>query len=383
MVPQRLTRRGTLASAAVLGLACTYGRHARGASGFQFITGSNAAFDTMDPHAVFDIGRIAIRLNMYDAPVRWVDNPPRLEMWLAEKVEISPDGLTYTVSLRPNTRFHNGNVLTSDDVVYSIERILALKRGAYALFKDTLAPGSTKALDNHTVQFNLSRADAVLLAKLSELWVVNTGLLRQNEKSGDYLPFDQIKRLRESGRVNVIERESLRTFYCILNSSKPPMDDVHMRKALSYIFDYDGFNQDILGGSVVRNPGIIPGPMWGAPADLKGYTYDLDQAKAHLAQVKGAIRPLQVGVLAGFPQSEQAGQFLQAGGARIGLDIRVVVEPSFVIQSKMSEPNGPTSFRCGKAAISPIRTTGPAYFTTAARSEGRTRAAIKTTRSMR
>ena len=63
----------------------------------------------------------------------------------------------------------------------------------------------------------------------------------------------------------------------------------------------------------MRNAGIIPNPMWGAPKDLKGYTYDLDKAKYHLAKVKEQLRPLQIGAMAGYPQSEQGGQMLQAG----------------------------------------------------------------------
>lgn len=43
---------------------------------------------------------------------------------LAEGWEISADGRTYTFRLREGVRFHNGRVLTSDDVIYSIRRTL-------------------------------------------------------------------------------------------------------------------------------------------------------------------------------------------------------------------------------------------------------------------
>src|SRR6266540_1482362 len=62
----------------------------------KFVTANNNAYDILDPHQVFDIGRIAIRLNMYDALMRWVDNPPKLESWLVAKYEISPDAKKYT-----------------------------------------------------------------------------------------------------------------------------------------------------------------------------------------------------------------------------------------------------------------------------------------------
>jgi len=40
-------------------------------------------------------------------------------------------------------KFHDGSDLTAEDVAYSMDRILALKKGAYALFQDMVKPGST------------------------------------------------------------------------------------------------------------------------------------------------------------------------------------------------------------------------------------------------
>ena len=402
-----VSRRIALAGAAALG-AAGLPREALAAR-TRFVTANNNPYDILDPHQVFDIGRIAIRLNMYDALTRWVDNPPQLEMWLVDTPDISADGKTYSFKLRPNVKFHDGSAMTADDVVYSMERILALKKGAYGLFKDIVAPGSTKALDTRTVQFNLITPFAVFLAILSELWVVNSKVVKQNAKGDDwgaewlsrneagsggyrlrrfdaavgfqaqrfeghfmpwgknpvddaefrvvmetatrvlgvmkgefnttdgYLPAEQLARMKASGNVKTWEAESIRTFYFIINHWKAPLNDVNMRRAISYCFDYDGFNNNILGGTVVRNSGIIPNPMWGAPKDLPGYTYDIDKAKHHLSLVKGPIRPLQIGAMAGYPQSEQAAQLLQAGCAKAGIEVKIVAEPYTTIAPKLSD----------------------------------------------
>ena len=401
-------RRGVLAGGTALsllpGVAAAAGR-------MRYITANNNPYDILDPHQVFDIGRIAIRLNMYDALVRWVDNPPKLEMWLAEKVDISADGQVYTFTLRSGVTFHDGTALTAEDVVWSMERILGLKKGAYGLFSDVVMPGSTKALDARTVRFSLNKPFAVFMAVLSELWVVNSKVVKGREKDGDwgaewltrneagsggyrlkrfdpaigfqcerfeghfmpfpkgavddadfrvsmetatrvlgmikgeftttdgYMPAEQVERMKASGNVWFKEAESIRTFYFIMNHNKAPMNDVNLRRALCCMFDYDGFNNNILGGTVVRNPGIIPNPMWGAPKDLKGYSYDIDKAKWYLAQVKDKLRPLQIGAMAGYPQSEQAAQMLQAGAAKAGLEIKVVAEPYTTIAPKLDDPD--------------------------------------------
>ena len=153
-----------------------------------------------------------------------------------------------------------------------------------------------------------------------------------------YLPQDQIKRLRATDSVQILEASSLRTMYFIIHNQRPPLNDVNLRKALCYAFDYDGFINNILSGSVSRNAGIIPDNLWGVPKDLKGYTYDLDKAKQHLALVKQPMRSLEIGVLAGFDQSEAAAQLLQAGCAKLGIDVKLNSEPWPVISGKFGDP---------------------------------------------
>src|SRR5262245_34892763 len=99
----------------------------------RFVFANESTYDTMDPHAAFDVGRVAVRLNLYDGLYRWLDNPPKLEPWLAESYTVSPDGLTYTFKLRRGAKFHDGAEVTAEDVRYSAEPILAMKQGAAAL----------------------------------------------------------------------------------------------------------------------------------------------------------------------------------------------------------------------------------------------------------
>src|SRR6185503_5938484 len=139
----------------------------------RFVFANESPYDTMDPHAAFDVGRVAIRLNLYDGLYRWLDNPAKLEPWLAESHTISADGLTYTFKLRRGAKFHDGTEITAEDVRYSAERILALKKGAAALLSTMIAPNSTKALDRHTVQFTLGKPAAIFLAVVPEVHVVN------------------------------------------------------------------------------------------------------------------------------------------------------------------------------------------------------------------
>jgi peptide/nickel transport system substrate-binding protein len=48
------------------------------------------------------------------------------EPWLAESWDIAPDGLTYTFHLRRDVKWHDGQPFTSDDVRFTIEKLMPL-----------------------------------------------------------------------------------------------------------------------------------------------------------------------------------------------------------------------------------------------------------------
>src|SRR3989441_9123986 len=139
----------------------------------RFVFANESPYDTMDPHAAFDVGRVAVRLNLYDGLYRWLDNPPVLHPWLAESHTVSPDGLTYTFKLRRGAKFHDGAEVTAEDVRYSIERILALKKGAASLLSTMVGPGSTKAVDKSTVQVTVTKPTAIFMAGMPPAHAVN------------------------------------------------------------------------------------------------------------------------------------------------------------------------------------------------------------------
>jgi len=113
----------------------------------------------------------------------------------------------------------------------------------------------------------------------------------------------------------------------------------NVRRAISYAFDYDGFNKEILSGSVERNPVPIPNNLWGVPRDVKGYSYDLEKAKQELAKAKVKVdRPITVGYLTGFSQTEQAATVMANGLRKIGIDTKIVSELWPAMVDRMKKP---------------------------------------------
>ena len=91
---------------------------------------------TLDPAWSYDTASGEIIFNVYENLVRWpygiVDgkvrdlsyslDPNELLPMLATEWDISDDGLTYTFTIREGVKFHEGGVLTAEDVKYSFLR---------------------------------------------------------------------------------------------------------------------------------------------------------------------------------------------------------------------------------------------------------------------
>ena len=74
---------------------------------------------------------------------------------LAESYSVSPDGLTYTFTLRPNLRWHDGAPITADDIVFTIKKITdpLVKSSRRASWEGVLV----QKIDELTVEFILKQ----------------------------------------------------------------------------------------------------------------------------------------------------------------------------------------------------------------------------------
>jgi peptide/nickel transport system substrate-binding protein len=81
----------------------------------------------------------------------------RLQPMLATKWTPSNGGATWTFTLRPNVKFHNGSPMTADDVVYTFQQLADPKNASNALstFTGVLKPSGVVKVDSSTVAFHL------------------------------------------------------------------------------------------------------------------------------------------------------------------------------------------------------------------------------------
>ena len=76
---------------------------------------------SLDPHYAVAAGTKEVMFNVFEGLVKYAPNGDTIPA-VASDIEISEDGLTYTFTLRDGIKFHNGDPVDLDDIIFSIEK---------------------------------------------------------------------------------------------------------------------------------------------------------------------------------------------------------------------------------------------------------------------
>lgn len=292
--------------------------------------------DSLDPHLAVAAGTKEVMFNVFEGlmkPTSTGDLTPAV----AESYTVSEDRLTYTFTLREGVKFHNGDEVTAEDVVYSISRCADTTDGT-PLVEAFSVIQSVEAVDARTVAITIaepsnefisymttailpadydqqdtapvgtgpfkfvSRAaqDNIVLEKFDEYWgtpayldkvtfkiMENADSLVMSLQSGaidlcSHLTSTQVAQL--GGDFYVAEGTMNLVQALYLNNAEKPFDDVRVRQALCYAVDkqgiidlaFDGYGSPI-GSSMY--------PAFGKYFDeslTNYYTKDVEKAKSLL-----------------------------------------------------------------------------------------------------
>lgn len=136
--------------------------------------------ESLDPHKAVAAGTKEVLFNIFEGLVK-PDSDGNLDPAIASDVNISDDGTVYTFILRENVKFHDGSVVTAEDVKYSIERC------ADADNESLLVPAfsnidSVTIVDENTVEVKLVEGDTDFLAYFT------TAIIPKNNENPDTNP---------------------------------------------------------------------------------------------------------------------------------------------------------------------------------------------------
>ena len=77
-------------------------------------------FNSLNSYILKGDAALGMELTFTTLMARATDEPDAMYGLAARSVRISPDGLTYTFTMRPEARFHDGSKLTAHDAAFSI-----------------------------------------------------------------------------------------------------------------------------------------------------------------------------------------------------------------------------------------------------------------------
>ena len=295
--------------------------------------------DSLDPHKTVKAGTREVMFNVFEGLMKPTPDGD-LTPAIAEKYEVSEDRRTYTFHLREGVQFHNGETVTAEDVVYSIQRCAAATETGIVQVEAFSVIQSIETPDDKTVAITISEPsnefisymttavlpadydkqdtdpvgtgpfkfvsrtaqDSVVLEKFDGYWgtpaqldkvtlkiMENADSLMMSLQSGAidlcaHLTSTQVAQLEKDFNVAEGTMNLVQAMY--LNNAVAPFDDVRVRQALCYAVDkqeiidlaFDGYGSPI-GSSMY--------PAFGKYFDdslINYYTKDVEKAKALLAE---------------------------------------------------------------------------------------------------
>lgn len=311
--------------------------------GGEVVVGISQDLDSLDPHKAVAAGTKEVLFNVFEGLVK-PDKDGNLVGAVAKSYEISPDGKVYTFYLREGVKFHNGNLVTVDDIIYSLKRSAGLldKTDSSVIVESALSNiVAIKKVDKATVEVDLKAADTELIGYLTcaiipkdydkqDTAPIGTGpfkfvsytpleslVVEKNKDyylSGEpyldkvtfkiitdsdsaivqalagsvdifsYLSEAQVEQLK--GKFNILEGNMNLVQALFLNNKVKPFDDIKVRQALNYAIDKQGILDMVAGGKgAILGSNMFAGFTKYFEKGLDSlYPYDVNKAKELLKE---------------------------------------------------------------------------------------------------
>jgi len=290
--------------------------------------------DSLDPHVAVAAGTSEILFNVYEGLVK-PDKDGNLIDAVASEHEIKDAGKKYIFTLREGIKFHDGSLVTVDDIIYSIKNLADVGKMT-SVFSNV---EKVEAIDDKTVEITLKEADTEFLAFLTSAIVpkdtdvaknpIGTGPYKYISRNpgeniimekfvdywGDEAYLDKItyKIITDgnvivtnlkSGSIDLFQRlttsqssqvEDICDIYegtmnlvqaLYLNNKVKPFDDVKVRQALCYAVNPQEIMDFISDGKGVEI-GSSMFPTFGkyyVPELTKTYDVNIEKAKSLLVE---------------------------------------------------------------------------------------------------
>ena len=354
--------------------------------GGTLTVGINTDIVSLDPNDIV-FANVPIFFQAYGYLVRF-STSLEPEADLAESWEAARDGLSVTFRLRDGLKTHSGGAFNADGLLANFQRVKDKATGG-GLFSRLEDFSSAEKLDARTVRFKLARPRPDYLAMVARWGMIDPAAFANVKQKGggtgpfkvdEWIPGDRITFSRfdgyhqqglpyldkvvfrvlgdpgamenafRAGQIDVahtipnrdagrLRGEGLQItpapvpneyYVVVLNTKKPPFDNIKVRQAMRYLLDRETIAKNVLGG-------IGKAQVQVAAPGTPGYDPKLDQELAFnparatelLSQAGFKGGKVTMLVSTSTQESSEIAQILQGDFKKAGLDMALnIVEPS-------------------------------------------------------
>lgn len=292
----------------------------------------------------------------------------------------TPDDLTVILTIGDGYVFQNGDKLLPEDIIYSIEqnRDHSLGGHAFSSIKDMTAQGENQVVINLETPFvdvvtaltTVYLYDKSYCEAAGDDWAnnpVGTGpyklkeyvpggkivleawedypfekcymdtytFLSMEEDSAAYIAMEagdvdataisvaDYDRAKENPAVTLYEGETITQYQVWMNVSKPPFDNLNLRKAMAYAYNTEGFLA--LNKGMSKSDSFVPKQAEFYYSAPNAITYDLDKARELLeAEGYSTANPLKIELITyAGEKTRQAYEAYQLELKQIGIEMEI------------------------------------------------------------
>lgn len=339
--------------------------------------------NTLDPHNSNMIVDRVVRANIFDALMYFYNG--KYENVLIDGYDLSADGLTYTFNLKKGVRFHNGEELTANDIIYSMDR--AKKSTVMATFTAIISKVTAK--DKYTAVFSLDkpyvpfihavaanvpimnekavkafgdaysknpvgtgpykfvRWDAgqkIVLERFAD-WHGGTAPIKTSTflflsdpnsalmatETGEIdltftLPPIAVPEIEKRGKLSLVKAPTLASGFLSLNLEKAPMSDRNLRLAIAHAVDKQEIIDVALEGMGFLSKGLWDERAGGYAGAYKPAEKDLAKAKEYLA--KSSYKGEELNFIIGYEYYRKVATLVQEQLRKVGINAKVSIMES-------------------------------------------------------
>ena len=299
---------------------------------------------SLDPNNALNDCSMRVTTNVFDTLVR-MDAHFTPQPCIAESWEISDNQMEYTFKIRNDVKFHNGDLLTVDDVVFSIDRginspkaspsfshvksvekvddshVKIILNAPYNQILACLALPFGPIMSKSYVEtvgdeqfarepmgtgpykfVNWVRGEKVVLEANEDYflgapaikhveWVTiaDTSAALLNLESSDIDAYCDIQTsdyvlANANDNIKIVEGDALGYEFIEFNTAKAPFDNVKVRQAIAYAVDKDAMLLGVNDNIGTKIDSVVLNDALGYTDKIATYEYNLEKAKALLAE---------------------------------------------------------------------------------------------------